>query len=66
MKTYPTMNIAEARGDVVPISQRIKKLQMDIDALEWNGDFQKADFLKKLLDEAETMRDNGSTYYPLF
>lgn len=66
MKTYPLMDTPEAKGNVMMISQRIKELQMDIDDLEWDGDYHRADYLKKLLDEALSIRDNGGLYYPLF
>ena len=59
-------NIPEAKGNLVPINTYIKSLQQDIDDLEWDGIFYKADFLKKLLDEAYEIRDNGGLYYPLF
>lgn len=52
--------------NLIPINTYIKELQKDIDDLEWEGHFKRADFKKKLLDEAVTIRDNGGLYYPLF
>lgn len=67
MKQYQIpKNMPEAKGNLVPINTYIKGLQQDIDDLEWDGVFYKADFLKKLLDEAYEIRDNGGLYYPLF
>ena len=41
-------------------------LQKDVDDLEWEGNFQRADLLKRWLDEAKCMRDAGEVWYPLF
>ncbi len=66
MKMYPIPKAPETLRDVIPINTYIKSLQQDVDDLEWAGKFREADFVKKLLDEAFTIRDNGGLYYPLF
>ena len=51
---------------VISLEKYISDLQKDIDDLEWDGKFQRADLLKRGLDEAKLMRDKGEVWYPLF
>ena len=51
---------------VIPIDQHLRNLQKERDDLEWAGDFNRSDFLQKMIDAARQMRDNGEVYYPLF
>lgn len=51
---------------IIPIDQHLRDLQRERDDLEWAGDFNRSDFLHKMIDAARQMRDNGEVYYPLF
>lgn len=51
---------------VISLERYVSDLQKDVDDLEWNGNFQGADLLKRWLDEAKLMRDKGEVWYPLF
>ena len=51
---------------VISLDTYISDLQKDVDDLEWDGNFKKADLLKRWLDEAKLMRDKGEVWYPLF
>ena len=51
---------------VISLEKYISDLQKDIDDLEWDGKFQRADLLKRWLNEAKLMRDKGEVWYPLF
>jgi len=51
---------------VISLDIYISDLQKDVDDLEWDGNFKKADLLKRWLDEAKLMRDKGEVWYPLF
>ena len=51
---------------VVSLERYINNLQKDIDDLEWDGNFKRADLLKRWLNEAKLMRDKGEVWYPLF
>lgn len=51
---------------VIPLQSYINKLKRDIDDLEWDGQFKKADFLKVLLKDAEKQERNGEVYHPTF
>jgi hypothetical protein len=51
---------------VISLDRYINDLQKDIDDLEWDGKFKRADLLKRWLNEAKLMRDKGEVWYPLF
>jgi len=51
---------------VVAIQQYIIDLQKDISDLEWEGEYKKADNLKRILDDVMEQRDRGEVWYPLF
>tara|TARA_B100001939_G_scaffold78716_1_gene66647 strand:- start:6 stop:191 length:186 start_codon:yes stop_codon:yes gene_type:complete len=51
---------------VVAIQQYIIDLQKDISDLEWEGEYKKADNLKRILDDVIEQRDRGEVWYPLF
>ena len=51
---------------VISLERYVSDLQKDVDDLEWNGNFQGADLLKRWLDEAKLTRDKGEVWYPLF
>ncbi len=51
---------------VVVIEQYIIALQKDISDLEWDGEYKKADNLKRILEDVTEQRDKGEVYYPMF
>ena len=51
---------------VVVIEQYIIALQKDISDLEWDGEYKKADNLKRILEDVMEQRDKGEVYYPMF
>jgi len=51
---------------LISLETYISDLQKDVDDLEWDGNFKRADLLKRWLDEAKLMRDKGEVWYPLF
>ena len=51
---------------VVAIQQYIIDLQKDISDLEWEGEYKKADNLKRILEDVMEQRDRGEVWYPLF
>jgi len=51
---------------MISLERYVSDLQKDVDDLEWDGNFQRADLLKRWLDEAKCMRDAGEVWYPLF
>lgn len=52
--------------NLVLIDRHIANLQKERDDLEWSGNFERSDFLQKLIGYAKVLRDNGEVYYPLF
>jgi len=51
---------------LISLERYVSDLQKDVDDLEWEGNFQRADLLKRWLNEAKCMRDAGEVWYPLF
>lgn len=51
---------------VVAVEQYIIALQKDISDLEWDGEYKKADNLKRILEDVMEQRDKGEVYYPMF
>jgi hypothetical protein len=51
---------------VVVVEQYIIALQKDISDLEWDGNYKKADNLKRILEDVMEQRDKGEVYYPMF
>ena len=51
---------------VVAVEQYIIALQKDISDLEWDGEYKKADNLKRILEDVMEQRDRGEVWYPLF
>jgi len=51
---------------VVAIQQYIIDLQKDISDLEWEGEYKKADNLKRILDDVIKQREKGEVWYPMF
>jgi hypothetical protein len=51
---------------VVAIQQYIIDLQKDISDLEWEGEYKKADNLKRILDDVIEQREKGEVWYPMF
>ena len=51
---------------VVAVQQYIIALQKDISDLEWEGEYKKADNLKRILEDVMEQRDRGEVWYPLF
>jgi len=51
---------------LISLEKYVSDLQKDVDDLEWEGNFQRADLLKRWLDEAKCMRDAGEVWYPMF
>ncbi len=51
---------------VVAVQQYIIALQKDISDLEWDGEYKKADNLKRILEDVMEQRDRGEVWYPLF
>ena len=51
---------------MISLERYVSDLQKDVDDLEWEGNFQRADLLKRWLNEAKCMRDAGEVWYPLF
>tara|TARA_R100000030_G_scaffold11841_1_gene7972 strand:- start:247 stop:432 length:186 start_codon:yes stop_codon:yes gene_type:complete len=51
---------------VVAIQQYIIALQKDISDLEWEGEYKKADNLKRILSDVMEQREKGEVWYPIF
>ena len=51
---------------VVAVQQYIIALQKDISDLEWDGEYKKADNLKRILEDVIEQRDKGEVWYPMF
>ncbi len=51
---------------VLPINDYSINLQKEIDDAEWLGEFDRADNVKRELDDVKRMIDNGELYYPMF
>ena len=51
---------------VVAIQQYIIALQKDISDLEWEGEYKKADNLKRILSDVMEQREKGEVWYPNF
>lgn len=51
---------------VIPLTLHIKKLRKEIDSLEWEGEYKKADVLKESLRYAEEANLKGDLYYVPF
>lgn len=51
---------------VVAVQQYIIDLQKDISDLEWDGEYKKADNLKRILEDVKEQRDKGEVWYPMF
>lgn len=51
---------------MISLERYVSDLQKDVDDLEWDGNLQRADLLKRWLNEAKCMRDAGEVWYPLF
>ena len=51
---------------VVAVQQYIIALQKDISDLEWDGEYKKADNLKRILEDVMEQRNRGEVWYPLF
>tara|TARA_R100000030_G_C3238708_1_gene120091 strand:- start:285 stop:470 length:186 start_codon:yes stop_codon:yes gene_type:complete len=51
---------------VVAVQQYIIALQKDISDLEWDGEYKKADNLKRILEDVTEQRDKGEVWYPMF
>jgi|TARA_R100001163_G_C4973002_1_gene132160 hypothetical protein len=51
---------------VVAIQQYIIALQKDISDLEWEGEYKKADNLKRILSDVMEQREKGEVWYPMF
>ena len=50
---------------VVAVQQYIIALQKDISDLEWDGEYKKADNLKRILKDVTEQRDKGEVWYPM-
>lgn len=51
---------------VTSLEKYITKLQRERSDAEWFGDFDHADFLKKLIDSSIEERNKGEVYYVKF
>jgi len=51
---------------VTSLDKHITKLQREQSEVEWCGDFEHADFLKKLIDSSIKERNKGEVYYVKF
>ena len=51
---------------VLPINDYSINPQKEIDDAEWLGEFDRADNVKRELDDVKRMIDNGELYYPMF
>jgi len=51
---------------VVAVQQYIIALQKDISDLEWEGEYKKADNLKRILSDVMEQREKGEVWYPMF
>jgi len=51
---------------VVAVEQYIIALQKDISDLEWDGEYKKADNLKRILEDVTEQKERGEVWYPLF
>jgi len=51
---------------IVAVLQYIIDLQKDISDLEWEGEYKKADNLKRILKDVEEQRERGEVWYPMF
>ena len=59
-------HLNDEKEKMISLEKYVSDLQKDVDDLEWEGNFQRADLLKRWLDEAKCMRDAGEVWYPLF
>lgn len=51
---------------VVAVEQYIIALQKDISDLEWDGEYKKADNLKRILSDVVEQKEKGEVWYPMF
>ena len=51
---------------ITSLERHITKLQKERSEAEWYGDFDHADFLKKLIDSSIEERNKGEVYYVTF
>ena len=51
---------------VVAVEQYIIALQKDISDLEWDGEYKKADNLKRILSDVIEQKEKGEVWYPMF
>jgi hypothetical protein len=51
---------------VLPINDYSIDLQKEIDDAEWLGELDRADNVKRELDDVKRMINNGELYYPMF
>tara|TARA_B100001939_G_scaffold25753_3_gene20869 strand:- start:26536 stop:26721 length:186 start_codon:yes stop_codon:yes gene_type:complete len=51
---------------VVAVEQYIIALQKDISDLEWDGEYKKADNLKRILEDVTEQKERGEVWYPMF
>ena len=51
---------------VVAVEQYIIALQKDISDLEWDGEYKKADNLKRILSDVVKQKEKGEVWYPMF
>jgi len=51
---------------VLPINDYSIDLQKEIDDAEWLGEFDRADNVRRELDDVKRMINNGELYYPMF
>lgn len=51
---------------VVAVEQYIIALQKDISDLEWDGEYKKADNLKRILEDVTEQKEKGEVWYPMF
>lgn len=61
----------DTKGDtnmdyVLPINDYSIDLQREIDDAEWLGEFDRADNVRRELDDVKRMINNGELYYPMF
>jgi hypothetical protein len=52
--------------NLTPIQDAYNRTAQAIDEHEWEGDFDRADFLRQELKHIEELRDKGDVYVPNF